>query len=90
MAKRILLVDDEAELTDPLTQVLSREGYEVDVADNGIAGDGVGAAKRVRSDRSRLDVALQIGDRDLSRIAIAHKKQRQSCFSLLKIRLTIA
>ncbi|AFY77885.1 MAG: response regulator transcription factor [Hydrococcus sp. C42_A2020_068] len=35
---RILLVDDEAELTDPLTQVLSREGYEVDVADNGIAG----------------------------------------------------
>ena len=35
---RILLVDDEAELTDPLSRVLSREGYEVDVADNGITG----------------------------------------------------
>lgn len=35
---RILLVDDEAELTEPLTRVLSREGYEVDVADSGIAG----------------------------------------------------
>jgi OmpR-family two-component system manganese-sensing response regulator len=35
---QILLVDDEAELTDPLSLVLSREGYEVDVADNGMAG----------------------------------------------------
>lgn len=34
----ILLVDDEAELTDPLSQMLSREGYEVDVADNGMTG----------------------------------------------------
>lgn len=35
---RILLVDDEIELTEPLTEVLSREGYEVDVADNGALG----------------------------------------------------
>ncbi|MGK7872007.1 MAG: two-component system response regulator RppA [Xenococcaceae cyanobacterium] len=35
---RILLVDDEAELTDPLSRVLSREGYEVDVAGNGMTG----------------------------------------------------
>lgn len=35
---RILLVDDEAELTDPLQVVLSREGYSVDVAYNGSAG----------------------------------------------------
>lgn len=34
---RILLVDDERELTEPLSQVLSREGYQVDVADNGLA-----------------------------------------------------
>jgi len=34
----ILLVDDEPELTAPLTKVLSKEGYEVDVADNGITG----------------------------------------------------
>ena len=36
---KILLVDDEIELTDPLSRVLTREGYEVDVADNGATGD---------------------------------------------------
>lgn len=35
---KILLVDDEVELTDPLTRLLQREGYEVDVADNGVTG----------------------------------------------------
>ncbi|MGK7943640.1 MAG: two-component system response regulator RppA [Microcystaceae cyanobacterium] len=35
---RILLVDDETELTDPLSHVLTYEGYTVDVADNGLKG----------------------------------------------------
>src|SRR4028118_1780773 len=35
---RILLVDDEVELTDPLSRVLSREGYGVDVAYDGALG----------------------------------------------------
>lgn len=35
---RILLVDDETELTDPLSRVLTREGYIVDAAYNGING----------------------------------------------------
>ncbi|MGF1542498.1 MAG: two-component system response regulator RppA [Pleurocapsa sp.] len=35
---KILLVDDEAELTEPLKRVLSQEGYEVDLANNGRAG----------------------------------------------------
>ena len=35
---RILLVDDETELSDPLSRILSQEGYRVDVADNGAAG----------------------------------------------------
>ena len=35
---KILLVDDEAELTAPLTQVLAHEGYQVEVADNGVKG----------------------------------------------------
>ena len=35
---KILLVDDETELTDPLSKVLSHEGYQVDVADNGRDG----------------------------------------------------
>lgn len=34
---RILLVDDEAELTDALSRLLKREGYDVDVANDGEA-----------------------------------------------------
>ena len=35
---RILLVDDEVELTEPLSRVLGREGYRVEVAHDGEAG----------------------------------------------------
>ncbi|EAW35558.1 two-component system response regulator RppA [Lyngbya sp. PCC 8106] len=35
---RILLVDDEVELTLPLSRALTREGYAVDVADEGATG----------------------------------------------------
>lgn len=38
---RILLVDDEVELTDPLSRVLSREGYSVDVAYDGASGSNL-------------------------------------------------
>ena len=35
---RILLVDDEVELTEPLSRVLSREGYSVELAYDGASG----------------------------------------------------
>ena len=35
---QILLVDDEVELTDPLSRMLTREGYSVDVAYDGARG----------------------------------------------------
>ncbi|MFM7474333.1 MAG: response regulator, partial [Microcystis aeruginosa] len=35
---RILIVDDEKELAEPLEQILSQEGYDVDIADNGRTG----------------------------------------------------
>lgn len=38
---RILLVDDEVELTDPLSRVLTREGYSVDAAYEGINGSNL-------------------------------------------------
>ncbi|MEC4803672.1 MAG: two-component system response regulator RppA [Jaaginema sp. PMC 1079.18] len=37
----LLLVDDEAELTEPLRQVLTQEGYQVDVADRGTKGQAL-------------------------------------------------
>lgn len=40
---RILLVDDEVELTIPLSRVLSREGYGVDVAYDGASGSRLAA-----------------------------------------------
>ncbi|HEY9668292.1 MAG TPA: two-component system response regulator RppA [Coleofasciculaceae cyanobacterium] len=42
---RILLVDDEVELTDPLSRVLSREGYSVDVAYDGASGSELASHK---------------------------------------------
>jgi OmpR-family two-component system manganese-sensing response regulator len=35
---RILLVDDEPELTDPLSRILGREGYQVEIAHDGAEG----------------------------------------------------
>ena len=35
---KLLLVDDETELTEPLAKILNREGYQVDVANNGTTG----------------------------------------------------
>ncbi|WP_448573805.1 two-component system response regulator RppA [Trichothermofontia sp.] len=43
---RILLVDDEVELTTPLSRVLRREGYVVDVASDGMAGQQLALAGR--------------------------------------------
>lgn len=42
---QILLVDDEAELTDPLSRILRREGYQVDIAHDGLEGRDLVAAK---------------------------------------------
>jgi OmpR-family two-component system manganese-sensing response regulator len=38
---RILLVDDEVELTDPLSRLLTREGYGVDAAYDGTSGSNL-------------------------------------------------
>ena len=35
---KILLVDDETELSDPLSRILQQEGYQVDIADDGASG----------------------------------------------------
>lgn len=40
---RILLVDDQVELTDPLGRALTREGYNVDVAYDGASGSELAA-----------------------------------------------
>lgn len=41
---QILLVDDEVALTEPLAQVLAREGYRVDVANDGTQGLAIAQA----------------------------------------------
>jgi OmpR-family two-component system manganese-sensing response regulator len=43
-AMRILLVDDEVELTDPLSRMLTREGYKVDAAYDGASGSQLAQA----------------------------------------------
>jgi len=39
----ILLVDDESELTDPLSRILKREGYQVEIAHDGAEGSCLAA-----------------------------------------------
>jgi two-component system, OmpR family, manganese sensing response regulator len=41
---QILLVDDETELTEPLSRILKREGYQVDIAHDGAAGSRLAVA----------------------------------------------
>jgi two-component system, OmpR family, manganese sensing response regulator len=43
---QILLVDDEVELTDPLSRLLTREGYRVDVAHNGEEGSQLASQRK--------------------------------------------
>ena len=53
---KILLVDDETELSDPLSRVLLQEGYQVDVANDGALG--MELAVRDRYDLLILDWML--------------------------------
>ena len=43
---QILLVDDEVELTEPLTRILQRQGYDVDVAHDGLQGNQLATQKK--------------------------------------------
>jgi DNA-binding response OmpR family regulator len=53
---RVLLVEDEPLLADSVAQALRREGYAVDVADNGV--DGLHQAREMAYDAVLLDVML--------------------------------
>ncbi len=48
---RILLVDDEAEMVDPLSRILTREGYTVDIAYEGDRGSQL-------ADQNRYDLLI--------------------------------
>ncbi|MEM9274623.1 MAG: two-component system response regulator RppA [Cyanobacteria bacterium P01_F01_bin.143] len=71
---KILLVDDETELTDPLKKVLTHEGYQVDLANNG--QDGSELAKKNNYDllildwmlpeKSGLEICQEVRDRSLT------------------------
>lgn len=65
---RILLVDDEVEMANPLSQLLQREGYEVDVAYDGDRGSQLAAQTRydllildwMLPQRSGLEICQQL------------------------------
>jgi OmpR-family two-component system manganese-sensing response regulator len=61
---RILLVDDEVELTEPLSRILQREGYQVDVTHDGASGSQL--AQQTHYDLLILDWMLpQLSGLDL-------------------------
>lgn len=53
---RILIVEDEDSISDPLSFLLQKEGYEVEVADNGL--DALVAFERSGADLVLLDLQL--------------------------------
>ncbi len=53
---RILIVEDEESISDPLSFLLAREGYEAEVADNGL--DALVAFERGGADLVLLDLQL--------------------------------
>jgi DNA-binding response OmpR family regulator len=57
--RRILLVEDEESITAPLSEALSREGFDTSVA--GSASAALELAKQVRPDLVLLDVMLPDG-----------------------------
>ena len=71
---KILLVDDETELTDPLGKILTHEGYQVDLANNG--KDGSELAQKNNYDllildwmlpeKSGLEICQEVRDRSLT------------------------
>jgi two-component system, OmpR family, response regulator RegX3 len=66
MKQRVLLIEDEASISAPLSDHLSREGFEVDVASS--IADAEASLERGVADVLLLDVMLPDGDgRDLAR-----------------------
>ena len=71
---RILLVDDEPELTNPLSRVLSQEGYQIDVATNGHMGKELALQQDydllildwMLPQKSGLEICQELRDRQLT------------------------
>ena len=60
MAKRILVIDDEQEFTEIMVEWLTHEGYEVDVAENGL--EGIEKVEQTEPDLILLDLQMPIMD----------------------------
>ncbi|MBU0983868.1 MAG: response regulator [candidate division Zixibacteria bacterium] len=56
MSKKILIIDDEADIRDFLTQLLEDEGYETATADDGLKG--LDKAKEFHPDLITLDLQM--------------------------------
>ena len=56
MAKKVLIIDDDVEYVEAITNLLDAKGYEVKSASNGT--DGVAKAKAERPDLILLDVMM--------------------------------
>ena len=56
MAKKILVIDDDQEFVEAMTNVLDAKGYDVDSASNGT--DGIKKAKEFNPDLIMLDVMM--------------------------------
>ena len=58
---RILIVEDEKSFSEPLAFLLGREGYEVEIAEDGL--DALAKFEKLGADLILLDLALKSADK---------------------------
>ena len=76
---RVLIVEDEPDLADPLAYLLRREGYEVEIAEDGPAAlDGLPRARR-RHHPARPHAARDVGHRGVPADPRRPRACRSSC-----------
>jgi len=74
MAKKVLVIDDDPEFVEAMTNVLDAKGYEVDSASNGKMG--VAKAKSQKPDMILLDVMMSTKAEGFDVARALHKDEK--------------
>lgn len=56
MSGKILVIDDDTSITELIQAILSKDGYEVEAAHNGV--DGLAMAKEIKPDLIFMDIVM--------------------------------
>jgi CheY-like chemotaxis protein len=83
MARKVLVIDDDNEFADAMTNVLEAKGYDVDHAPNGKVG--IAKAKEQRPDIVLLDVMMTTKSEGLDVARELHKDEKLKSVPIILI-----